>query len=289
MKNVPVNHRAFLYLTAIVFAATIVLVSACEKEAKSVSTLPTENASRTSESVATLTSLSARIDTGGLVAWFSFDSGSLRDISSYSNKVIFNNAQPTTDRNGIANNAFKFNGSSNFMAVKNSASLNPETEITLFTIAKFDGFYAGQCHGNRIFFKGDPTSTSGVYFLGSSDSYYTHNNNCFQAVDTLHQCFEADFSSTGNTDTTQFVQPGHWYHLVYTFGKGVAKYYVDGKLVATTPMRLLNTVNTANLYIGSTTGKSTDLFPYWFNGSIDQVGIFNKALNAAQVAKLSSY
>ena len=265
--------------------SSIVILSACQKESKPNPSPAFESTSREAQSI---TSLASKIDTGGLVAWYSFDSGSLRDISSYHNKVIFNNAQPTTDRNGSANNAYYFDGASSYMEIKNSPSLSPDKEITLFAIVRFDDFYEGKCHGNRILFKGYDDFSSGAYYLGSSDGYYTGQQNCSQPVDKAHQSFETKFATTGVGDTASFVQTGHWYHLVYTFGKGTTKFYVDGKLVNSQSQRLFTASNNDNLYIGVMNKYNTQ-YPYWFHGSVDQVAIFNRALNETQVSKLSAY
>ena len=153
-----------------VVLSTFAILSSCQKEAKTNPSSDMVSASRETQSINIVAS---KIDTGGLVAWYSFDSGGLHDLSTYHNRIIFNNAQPAPDRNGMANNAYYFNGASSYMEVKNSPSLNPDKEITLFAIVKFDDFYEGTCHGNRILFKGYDDSDPGVYYVGTSDGYYT--------------------------------------------------------------------------------------------------------------------
>src|SRR5580658_8327807 len=71
--------------------------------------------------------------TSGMVAYYNFNGGNLNDSSGFNNNITFNNATPTADRFGRANNAYLFNGSSNYMDVPNSPSLNPSA-ITLYAI-----------------------------------------------------------------------------------------------------------------------------------------------------------
>lgn len=265
--------------------------ASCQKEAKSPATTVANSVESTAREAQSISSLTSKLDTTGLglVAWFSFDSGSLRDVSSNHNRIIFNNAELTTDRNGVANNAYHFNGNGSYMAVKNSPSLNPAKEITLFAIARYDDFYAGKCHGNRLLNKGYPDGVGGFYTMDASDNYYTNNMNCSQDVDKAHEIFEIGFHNAGAADTTEFIQMGHWYHIVYTYGDKLSRLYVDGKLVESVyPNHSLPGSNSDDLYIG-TTSKPPVEYPYWFAGSIDQIGIFNKALTPAQVAVLSSY
>ena len=110
--------------------------------------------------------------TDGLVAYYNFNGGTLNDSSGYSNNITFNNnATPTTDRFGNANNAYLFNGSSNYMTVNDASSLNPNNSITLMAIIKVNGFYSGACNVNSIFGKG-LEDESGEYNLRFSDYHY---------------------------------------------------------------------------------------------------------------------
>ncbi len=76
----------------------------------------------------------------GLVAYFNFTGGNLNDSSGNNNNIYFSNATSTSDRFGNANNAFLFDGSSSFMQVKNSSTLNP-ANLTLMAVVKFNDFY----------------------------------------------------------------------------------------------------------------------------------------------------
>lgn len=285
MKNVSFINRAH---TLCYFLLLIGLgaVSSCEKSAKSDRSLQTVSLNQfatTNENLA-----AAGIDTAGLVAWFDFNNGSLKDKSSYNNRIIFNNAQHADDRNDVANNAYYFNGENSYMEVANSPSLNPSKAITLFTIVKVTDFYAGVCHNNRILCKGYFDDDPGFYDMDFADALYTNHTNCAQAVDKAHQSFDANFCRTGATDSTAFVQTNHWYHLIYTYQKKVGKLYIDGKLVSVYNGGGNFAANNYNLYFG-TANKYQHQYPYWFNGTIDQVGIFNVAINETQVARLSNF
>lgn len=266
--------------TAWVFFSLLFL-SACSKETKT-SELLTAN----SLEAITLRSLSSKaIDTGGLVAWYSFDGGSLKDVSAYHNKIIFNNATPAPDRNGVENNAYHFSGNGSYMRVKNSSSLSPASNITLFAIMKFDDFYEGACHGNNIICKGLDNS----YFIRAYDGYYHNGTSCYQDVDKAHETFQTSFKYvTANDTTQQYIQTGKWYHVIYIFGSGIARMYVDGKLVGATSGHISNVQpNSYDLYIGG--GLAEFGYPYWFNGTIDQIAVFNRTINQNQIARLSAY
>lgn len=289
-KNRHMKHLLFIYpsfiFTSLLLVVCLFMIASCSKDMQGSST--TSLSQSLDQPTVTKPSLSNAIDTGGLVAWFDFDNGSLQDKSTYHNRIIFNNATPAPDRNGVANNAYAFNGNGSYMRIKDAPSLNPASAITLFLIVNVNDFYAGPCHGNRIINKNFYDSDPGAYIVGCSDDYYTQSMNCSLDVDKAHETFEASYSAAGVTDTAHYVQTGHWYHLVYTYSNGVAKFYVDGVLTGTDNNRVTLADNGYDVFIG-TSNKGNRQFPYWFNGTVDQIGIFNVALNALQVARLSSY
>ncbi|HTB99868.1 MAG TPA: hypothetical protein VK705_04240, partial [Ferruginibacter sp.] len=91
--------------------------------------------------------------TNGLIAYYNFNGGSLADSSGYGNNIIFSSATPTADRFGNPNSAYLFDGASSYMRVSDSASLTPDSAITMMAIFKLNGYYMGNCSGNQIFGK----------------------------------------------------------------------------------------------------------------------------------------
>src|SRR5450755_3483012 len=99
----------------------------------------------------------------GLIAYYNFNGGNLNDSSGHDNNIIFNSAVKTTDRFGRANNAYLFNGSSSYMKVANSVSLNPANAITLMATFKINGYYSANCVNNQVFGKGWNDFINGFY------------------------------------------------------------------------------------------------------------------------------
>jgi len=215
--------------------------------------------------------------TNGLVAWYTFENGSLQDKSGKGNNIIFNNATPVADRNGHAKGAYRFNGINDYMRVPNSSSLSITDRITLFAIVKVNGFYSGECHGNRIFQKGYDDNTSGNYFLGFDDDYYYNNTNCYNPVDPNHESFIGHFGNnlidkSFGIDTTNYIKTKRWYTIAFTYNGFVGRLYVNGKLKYSDKKTITIKPNTDDLFIG-TTNINDIKFPYWFNGVIDEIRI----------------
>ena len=251
----------------------LLIMAACNKEAvKQNSIKSTANASE-----ATLAS--------NLVAWYTFD-GDVLDHSGNGNDVVFNNATPATGKNGGLNTAYKFDGHSTFMRVANSASLQGVAKkgITMVAVFKVNGFFAQSCHQNRIFQKGYDDQSNGSYFLGFDDGEYYNYNECGQPVQTEFEKFYGTAGNgQGNTSgsrSTDYVQKNKWYVLVYSCDGNTkhSKLYVNGRLAVSENDNSSATYasNFSDLFIGRTESSQ---YPYWFNGVIDEIRIYNKTLS----------
>jgi len=224
--------------------------------------------------------------TSGMVAYFNFNGGNLNDSSGYNNNIIFNNATPTADRFGRANNAYLFNGTSNYMEVANSSSLNPNS-ITLYAILKVNGFYYGTDHGNFILVKGWDQA-DGMYILQFTDFQGTN------PIDTLHEYLQGGYGDNNNTANSAGlayegagVVEGTWYKLTYTYDGITAKLYINGTLVNSLTRTASFTPNPYDVFIGRD-DDPYNLFPFWFNGVIDEIRIYDRALPPQAVTQLNN-
>ncbi len=224
-----------------------------------------------------------------LVAWYTFN-GDILDHSSYGNNVSFNSATPTTGKSGTPNSAYYFDGSSEYMVVPNSASLNGQHGITLAVTINALGFYRGQYHSNRILQKGFRDQSDGVYYLGFDDDLSGDNTGI--VVDSMESFYavygNTQFNSISERDTnsSDFIQKNRWYTIVFTVDTNrVAKFYINGELKGTNYNAGSNfTPNTDDLYIGRLEDPD---FPYWFHGIIDEIKIYNRAYDANVVGEIS--
>ena len=219
-----------------------------------------------------------------LVAYYNFNNGTLNDSSGHNNNIVYSNAVKTTDRFGKANNAYLFNGTGSFMRVANSASLNPAGAVTMMAIVKMNGFYKGYCHGNQIFQKGTKDQNQGVYSLRVTD----YKSDCYVAPDTTIEKalgFYGDYGyASSAADTTQSVKTNTWMTIVVTFDGQESRIYINGQLKNTVKGTAVFTPNASDLFIGR---AESDDYPYWWNGVIDEIRIYKKALCEAAVKQLS--
>jgi len=228
--------------------------------------------------------------TSGMIAYYNFNGGNLNDSSGYQNDITFSNATLTSDRYGRPNNAYLFNGSSSYMSVPSSPSLNSPDNLTIYAIIKINGFYTGTFHANLIVMKGYDYA-NGMYNLSFIDT-----PNDAPQVDTASEYLNGTY---GDNDTqvntvidlgfmtTSHVSVGNWYRVAFTYDGMYVKLYINGVLEGTQRGTPPFTPNSTNLYIGAQMDPST-LYPYWYNGVIDEIRIYNRALPAEAVAQLSN-
>lgn len=224
----------------------------------------------------------------GLVAHYNFTDGSLEDETDYHNDITFSNALTTSDKKGISHNAYLFDGSSSYMRVPNSPSLNPQN-ITLMARIRVDDFYMGTCHFSDVISKGYTDITQGFYVMRIADPY----GHCYELPDITKEFFVGGYgnnipegSAAGVMADTTFIQKENWYTVVYTYDGSKSKIYVNGKLQAEQEKSVSFTANDRDLFIGRHEDPS---FPYWFNGVIDEVRIYNRAVTCYEASALSCW
>ena len=218
----------------------------------------------------------------GLVAYYNFNNGNLNDSSGRGNNIIFNNATLTSDRYGRAGNAYRFTGGA-YMRVPNSATLSP-SQITLMAIVRVNGYYTGQYRANEILMKGYHDQSAGVYGLRVQPVSFDYT----KPLDTTREMFTGfygDNANAGIMDSSFLVHGGVWNTVVYTYDGFVCKLYVNGKLENTIIVPFDFNTGTNDLYIGKT---ENTIFSYYFDGVIDEIRIYSKALSPYLVAKLSA-
>ncbi len=215
----------------------------------------------------------------GLVAYYPFN-GNANDASGNGNNPIFNNATLTSDYYGKPNGAYHFNGVDNYMEIANSASLNSNSTISICAWIKPTGFYYGSCHGNSVVMKGNADFQSGNYMIRYDDALYTGKNCNGGLPDTLHETYYAIGTGLSPVQDTPYAQKNVWRSVVYTYDGSHARLYIDCNLILDSEQPGLNFSNNTDLFLGRLNDSQ---YPYWLNGDLDEVRIYNRALNADEV------
>ena len=215
-------------------------------------------------------SISCQVPTGtladGMVAYYPF-CGNANDGSVNGNNGTVNGASLTTDRFGNANSAYTFNGSSNYIQIANSSSLQNVNSITISAWININQlFQSGGSGFFPIVSKSNEQGTYGNYAFGFwSPNIIAHLNNAETAV-------EFPFSF------------GNWQNVVVTIGNGITSFYLNGSQLYSGNSGVFpnSPVNNLPLIIGM---DKPGLIEY-ANGKIDDIGIWNRALSQQEVTNL---
>ncbi len=213
----------------------------------------------------------------GLVAYYPFN-GNASDASGNANHgTPMNGVQLTQDRFGNANNAYFFDGVDDFISIPNSASLNPSNalSITLYFKPARNGLQ------NLI---GKIASTGGVatQYQMAMD-FNLHPGVLFGVNPIASGCAGVPLNSA-YVNTGSPVGVDQWHCIVGTFDNGIQKIYLNGVLIETlnTGFTTLNQCVNATIQIG----KWWNGDPLMYQGVIDEIRIYNRALNQDEVNSL---
>jgi PGF-CTERM protein/uncharacterized repeat protein (TIGR01451 family) len=194
----------------------------------------------------------------GLVAEWHFDEGSgsvVKDSSGYGNDGVIRGAKWTEGKFG---SALSFDGYDDYVEVLDSDSLDIIGDLTLVAWVKTSK------DGEQIIAFGDSVHglTGYLWMIGQStagrQSFHSSGNRQW-----------------GKSDST--VNDGTWHHVAVVLSDTTATFYKDGNpdgsMTSAAPVS-----HTGVRYIGTGSNLAAD-----FNGIIDEVRIYNRALTADEI------
>ncbi|MGN6213146.1 LamG-like jellyroll fold domain-containing protein [Parafilimonas sp.] len=217
------------------------------------------------------------------MAYYPFN-GNANDASGNDNNPVFNNTTLVTDYYGNANSACQFNGIDTYIKIANSNTLNMGNTISVCAWIKPTGFYYGTCHGNSVLVKGDDDFITGNYMLRFDDGMFTGTNCGGGVPDTVHQTYYGIGTGLSPVQDTPYAQKNIWRSVVYTYDGLHARLYIDCNLVLDSEQPGLTFSNGNDLVFGRLNNIQ---FPYWLNATLDEVRIYNRALNSDEVKAYS--
>jgi plastocyanin len=202
------------------------------------------------------------VPTNGLVGWWGFN-GNANDESGNGNNGIVNGATLTTDRFGNANSAYAFDGIDDYIEVINTYDYENKTVSLWLNANDISGTW------------------NDAKFAISIDSETLNYGMTNILIDT------DSLSLRAGGETTVFRTPVNANELVHSVVIRTVtstEYYLNGTYMGEGVSGSLgSSVNpNLNLVIGSGRTKTVQ----FFNGTIDDIGIWNRALTACEIQDL---
>ena len=203
----------------------------------------------------------------GAVSYYPFN-GNAVDALGAGNSGAVVGATPTVNRFGQGNAAYYFNGTNNYITFGKNESVYPNTTLTWSAWFRQSGY-----SDNPVIVWDDDSQTGGERYLALGALGDT-NTLLFSADDPI--AGPGGFAASGLSIGTG------WNQVVFTADAGSQSLYINGALVSSTNAPLADHSGRSYLSVGSGQDGSVG----YFNGSIDDLRIFNRALSAAEVASL---
>jgi len=231
----------------------------------------------------------------GPIAHYSLD-GNADDISGNGSNGTIYGATPTTDRFGNANAALKFDGKDDFIEISPAnGKFSSIQNYTLSVWVNFEDFIKGKVKNRKTFdrqyiFCGHTYSKivkSDFNKDGFSIFYDWRTNNAeeFRFGQVKSKSKWAEFA-------TKIPSKSEWHHLVVITSGADARQFIDGVLVNQSTRRIENLNMMHDLYIGTFSGNNPNYvggkYNYSFNGSIDDLRIYNRVISDKKLAILFS-
>jgi hypothetical protein len=205
-----------------------------------------------------------------LVSWWPGD-GNAEDIADGNNGILRGDA---TFAPGMVGQAFSFDGDGDFVEVPDAPNLNPSDQVSIDLWMKPDlnNPMDGCCQG---------VVQAEFYFIAIAPGAGPATG----VIMAVKEQFSSDLSGGGFALT-----PGEWHHVAGVFDGASVSMHVNGQLVAEAPASgPIPPMNPGRfLGIGTQVGGIPGPVPPppnagHFNGLIDEVELFNRALTTAEI------
>jgi hypothetical protein len=245
--------------------STFALGNVQTSDAGTYSVIVSNSAGQVISSGATLTvnSLACAAAPPGLISWWKGDGNALDSVGG-NNGTLYNG---TNYASGEVQQAFSFNGLNQWVEIPDSPSLNPSNALTLET---------------WVYVRGNPNTdlativTKFSTTIGELNQYQLETHYANGLLNFRPLVYLAD--GYAYLDGKTIIQFNTWYHVAMTYDGSTLKLYVNGAFDGSVPGAGPIPAKAVPLRIG---GPSAG--PWWFNGRVDEVSLYNRALSSSEV------
>jgi hypothetical protein len=220
------------------------------------------------------------VPTNGLVGYWPFN-GNANDESGNGNNGVVNGAKLTNDRFGNARSSYNFNGTSSYIRINSSASLNSQS-VSISGWFKTNNLPTNDdSDAKGIISKWwqNPSVCNANYnaYLVNLNKPSSQNSTCVGGATSFYAGNEF-YANSG-------VAINNWYHFVFVHNSSTGgKLYINAKLFNSNSLigSICNSLNAINIGADINNGN---LWRF-FNGEIDDIGIWSRALTQDEITNL---
>jgi hypothetical protein len=208
------------------------------------------------------------VPTSGLVGWWPFN-GNAADESGNGNNGTVNGATLTADRFGNQNAAYSFDGVNDFIGASAiSFPLSASDRSINFWVS--DQSTTNTCNIPVRYGSHSP----------SNGFWVNVNYNC--NANYPNGAIIADFYNVFLV-SNNVIPLNQWKMVTITINSQTCSIYIDGQLDNSGPIGINTTLSDTSFYIGADLISTPN---YYYNGLIDDIGIWNRALTQQEITAL---
>ncbi|MBN1812702.1 MAG: carboxypeptidase regulatory-like domain-containing protein [Anaerolineae bacterium] len=200
--------------------------------------------------------------TDGLVAYYPFN-GNANDRSESGNHGIVHGATLTMDRFENADSAYSFDGVDDYIVSSSDISLNTTYSVLLW-------------------FNYTQSATPGTLFHRGYKGWCWYEPNINISETATLRAFVTGCEGKGMIGASD-VTPGRWYHVAVVIQRNSQRLYVNGEQISSSKHHPIAFAYQA--FLGVSANQNTPVGTY-FQGAIDDVRIYNRALGELEIQAL---
>lgn len=226
------------------------------------------------------------VPTNGLVGYWGFNNNA-NDLSGNNNNGLPTNITLTTDRFGIQNSAYLFNGSTSRIDINNAFFNIGWNSYTISCWTNSSSLNnSNNYNDSHVVFNTSPHNGIAITMYGNNNPFYNYwdNKYVFLAGSQPNQRNWDIVYSNGNTNINRTINT--WNHLVLVKDGTNYRFYINGILD-----KSISGNATANSYLCKIVigGLSADIPAEVFLGKLDDYGIWNRALSKTEITNLYNF
>lgn len=246
------------------------------------STISVSNAAKT-KSVSCIVTVkdSLGID---LLAYYPFNNSAI-DATGHGYDGVGTDLTTIADRFGKANSAYRFNGTSSVIIVKDKQSLRLNgTDFTINYWVNLDNY--SNSYGTTVLSKRD---------IGNANGWITGVGGALNAYSIVGKVGTITYNVSGGSDPFGYgqlvvgINAWHMLTVVYNYDESKVSLYVDGVFDRTTNnVPTPNALTSKDMFIGADSqgADNASYYDYLTKGGVDDIRIYKKKLTAYEIHKL---
>ncbi|MEN8220402.1 MAG: LamG domain-containing protein, partial [Pseudomonadota bacterium] len=199
----------------------------------------------------------------GLVAYYAFD-GNAQDESGNGNHGTVHGATLTDDRFGNLKSAYEFDGSNDYIEAPTNFT------HTTFTVGAWIKLKTHQCYGGIV------------------DGYHNKWEFVMDCQAGGKKLEFAEWKSGGGYNehrASSTLNTSQWYHVAVVIDNTSGSFYINGQFDSTFTMTASALTPVSKFIIGASLSGTAQ----YFNGNIDDIRIYNRAISKSEIQQLYHY